>query len=199
MLSESSQQSCRSLGTPDKIGALSGAGREIPADSRPMRQPSCSLPRRAVAASDLHRRTALDARGDRPARVAARATRPKRCRTSSTDSAALRHRRLLRVPARARPRESGPRGDRRPPPGKRRPHPDAVVRRPRRARRRAARAPMRRRRGHASALQVLPRGRRGRINRSSACRWSIAGCCRACWWSRPPSRAASPTKTSGCS
>ena len=38
----------------------------------------------------------------------------------------------------------------------------------------------------ASALQVLPRGRRGAVSsRSSACRSSTTACCRACWWCRP--------------
>ena len=129
MLSESSQQSCRSLGTPDKIGALSGAGREIPAGfSRPMRQPSCSLPRRAVAAMQTpsaHLWTL-----EKSAGCVSHSGNPAETLTNIVhlDSAAVRHRRLLGLPAGARPREPRARGHHRAATRKRRPRPHAAQR-----------------------------------------------------------------------
>ena len=51
----------------------------------------------------------------------------------------------------------------------------------------------------ASALQVLPGSGRGSVSaRFSACRSSIAGCCRACSSSRRSNRASSARTTSAC-
>ena len=97
------------------------------------------------------------------------------------DSAAVRDRRLLGLPARARSRQPGARRDHRPAAGERRPRAHAAHRRPGRPRRRAgAAAVRRRRRRRIRASSTFPRPARIRTARSSACRSSIAGCCRAC-------------------
>ena len=115
------------------------------------------------------------------------------------DQAAVRHRRLLGLPAGAGSVEPGARRHDRAASRGRRPDPHAAHRGPGRTRRRAAAAAGRRRRHRASALQVLPRGgRRPLSTRSSASRSSTAACSWACWSSRPSSAGRSARTMCGC-
>ena len=105
----------------------------------------------------------LDARRNRSARLRQWQSVGNADQHRQPHSAALRHRRLLRLPARARPHDAGAGGHDRPAAGERRPGEDADHRRAGRAGRRAASAGVRARRDAAPALQVLPRGGRGSV------------------------------------
>ena len=156
--------------------------------------------RMPLSSSDhLRRVAALDARGNRAADFRERQRLGNADQHRPPDSAAVRHRRLLGLPARARSGQSRAGRDDRPPAGKRRPRPDAALRRPGRPGGRADAAAGLCRCDDASALQVLPRGGRGSVPiRFSACRSSIAGCCRACSSCRRSSRASSARTTCAC-
>ena len=121
--------------------------------------PDREPPRPATAVVDL-----LDARRHRPPRLGDRQRRRDAVQRRPAHSAPLRHRRLLRLPARPRPLEPDPRRHHRPEARQRRPDPHAARRRPGRPRRRGAAAADRGRRAVASALQVLQGRRRGSVS-----------------------------------
>ena len=107
-----------------------------------------------------------------------------------SDSAAVRHRRLLGLPARARPREPGARRDDRPAARERRPRADAADRGPGGPGRRAAasrRSSPTRRRTRASSTSARPARILSLVPRRADHR--SRRCSRASWSSRPPSRA----------
>ena len=151
------------------------------------------------AVTSPRRIAALDARGNRPAGFAERQPVRDADQHRPPDSAAVRDRRLLGLPARARSRQPGAGGDDRPAARKRRPRADAAHRRAGRAGGRAAPAavvsPTRR---CIRASSTSARRARIRTARSSACRSSIAACCRACWSCRRSSRASSRRTTCAC-
>ena len=128
----------------------------------------------------------LDARRNRPAGVDERQRVGNPHQHRPPDSAAVRDRRLLGLPARARSRQPRAGRDHRPARRERRPRPHAADRGPGRPGRRAAC-------GRSSsptpppipASSTFPRRARTPIARSSACRSSTAACCRACSSSRP--------------
>ena len=106
--------------------------------------------------ADQHRRGRPPDLAPRTAERNARQRRPAR-------EGAVRNRRLLGVPARTGPRHARPRRDRRPEARERRAHPDGVERGARGARGGGTAADHGRGRDEAPAVQVLPRGRRGRV------------------------------------
>ena len=129
----------------------------------PPRQHSCSVRDHAVTGDHPRRGAALDARGNRAADLAERQRLRDADQHRAPDSAAVRNRRLLGLPAGARSRQSGAGRDDWPPARKRRPRPDAPLRRTGRPGGRTAAASVCGRCDDASALQVLPGGGRGSV------------------------------------
>ena len=142
----------------------------------------------------------LDVRRNRPPDFAERQSHRDADQHRPADSAPVRDRRLLGLPARARPREPGARRHDRLAGRQHRPRPDAAHRRAGRTRGGTTAAPVGRRRDAASALQVLPRSGRRSVSLVSGCadRRSrpAAGRAGRC---RRSSRASSRPTMCGCS
>ena len=143
-------------------------------------------PRRDPRRRQAYAARQRDARGNRPAGLAERQRLRDADQHRPPDSAPVRDRRLLGLPARARPRQPGARRHDRPAARKRRPRADAAHRRawpawsPSSCGRSSSPT---RPRIRASSISARPA--KIRTARSSACRSSTAACCRACSSCRP--------------
>ena len=140
----------------------------------------------------------VDARRDRTAGLRERQPRRDPGQHRPPDSAAVRDRRLLGLPAGARSRQPGAGGDRRPAAGERRPRPHAPGEGLAGLVAEQVRPEFVAEATRIRASSTFPRPARIRIARSSACRSSTAACCRACSSSRPSRRARSTPRTCGC-